>query len=96
MTSWFGKVFGRRGKPPRSVADEHSPECRELRRSASDYIDGDSPEPLSARIQRHLGLCRECDSWVNSLRRTVGLLRGMPKKEAPESLKASIRDMTRH
>ena len=70
-------------------------ECAEARANASDYVDGDIAPTLGDRIKRHLGMCQGCDSWVKSFGVTVRLLRTMPKEPPPESLRQSIRGITR-
>ncbi len=70
-------------------------DCAEARVNASDYFDGDIAPTLGERIKRHLGMCQGCDSWVKSFGATVGLLRTIPKEQPPESLKQSIRGITR-
>ena len=68
--------------------------CKEVRSSASDYVDGDAEESLTEVIKRHLGLCRDCDGWVKSFATTVGLVKQVPQEEVPESLRQKIRDIS--
>jgi hypothetical protein len=68
-------------------------DCRQVRTSASDYIDGDTPPSLRERIVNHLGLCDDCDGWVKTLATTVGLVREMPQEDVPDSLKQKIREI---
>ena len=89
--SWFSR-FRRRGSGSDSG---HAVPCEEVRASGSDYIDGECEEEIHSRIMEHLGLCRDCDSWLKSLAMTVGLLRDTPEIEVPESTMKRIREITR-
>jgi predicted anti-sigma-YlaC factor YlaD len=68
--------------------------CKEVRSSASDYVDGEASSSLTEVIKRHLGLCRDCDGWVKTFATTVGLVRQVPQEEVPESLRQKIREIS--
>jgi hypothetical protein len=53
------------------------------------------PPSLAERIRQHLGLCEGCEGWMGSFRATVGMLRGMPKEQPPDSLKQKVRKIAR-
>ena len=89
--SWFSR-FRRKGNDSDSVSILP---CDELRENGSDYIDGECEEEIHSRIMEHLGLCSDCDSWLKSLAKTVGLLRDTPKVEVPESTMERIRSISR-
>ena len=61
-----------------------SPECRELFARLSDYLDGEVPAEIRAEIEGHLGACPPCEAFLESLRRTVGLVRDLPTPGLPE------------
>lgn len=48
--------------------------CRDAQSLASNYLDGELPEEMGARIQRHLLRCAACRDEVESLRTAVQLL----------------------
>jgi anti-sigma factor RsiW len=54
----------------------------------SAYLDGELGSRSRARIERHTGECPECRGILHSLRRMLGLLRGLPsasaRREAPD------------
>lgn len=50
---------------------------------------------MHSRIMEHLGLCRDCDSWLKSLAQTVGILRETPEMQIPESTMERIRRINR-
>ena len=71
---------------------KRGPECRDIRMAASDYIDGDPGETQVERVRAHLGGCRACRAFVDTLVETVRLLGTMKRDEpAPAGLKAGIR-----
>ncbi|HEY9087983.1 MAG TPA: zf-HC2 domain-containing protein [Anaerolineaceae bacterium] len=49
----------------------HSPNCKVLLGSLSDYIDGDLQAELCAQIEEHIKNCENCRIVVNTLRKTV-------------------------
>ena len=76
--SWLNRVLKR---------DKTDPECRESRELPLDSLEGDLDESIAQRISSHLDKCPPCRSFVNTLRTTVDLLRGMPKRQAGEELR---------
>ena len=65
-------------------------DCEEVRGLSSDLIDGDIDEPTEQRIKGHLGRCGPCNSFINTLRATVSLLRSTPKNEPSEGFRARV------
>ena len=59
------------------------PDCLEVRDSSSDLIDEDLDESVAARIADHLSRCGPCNSFIRSMKATVGLLRATPRQKAP-------------
>lgn len=71
---------------------KRSPDCRDIRMAASDYIDGDLGKTQVERIRAHLGGCVACRAFVDTLAETVRLLRTMKREEpAPPGLRDAIR-----
>ena len=71
---------------------KRGPECRDIRMAASDYIDGDLRETQVERVRAHLGACKACEAFVDTLVETVRLLGTMRHEEpAPAGLKNAIR-----
>jgi anti-sigma factor RsiW len=58
--------------------------CRDLLESLSQFVDGDAPPELCARIEKHLARCDDCRIVVDTLRRTIDLYRRLPRSEMPE------------
>ncbi len=44
---------------------------------ASEYLDGELPEPDCRRVVEHTGMCPRCRHLVESLRRTIAGLAGL-------------------
>ncbi len=67
-----------------------APECREVRDSSSDFIDGELADGVNGRYKSHLERCGPCHAFVNTLRATVNLLRATPKQKAPDDFRRRI------
>ena len=44
---------------------------------ASEYLDGELPEPGCRRVVEHTGMCPRCRHLIESLRRTIAGLAGL-------------------
>jgi anti-sigma factor RsiW len=51
----------------------HSPQCKHLLGSLSEYIDGELQADLCAEIEEHIKDCENCRIVVDTLRKTVEL-----------------------
>ena len=64
-----------RGGDIHAVADDEPPKrprhCREMFASLSDYIDGLADDPLSREMEKHLGDCKPCVAFLDSLKSAV-------------------------
>jgi anti-sigma factor (TIGR02949 family) len=70
-------------------------ECRSLFALLSEYLDGELPPDACEHIRAHIAGCPPCVEFVNSLRRSVELLRGHRAAEAPGPLAESAREELR-
>ena len=59
---------------------------------ASDYVEESLSEGLVAAMRRHLAECKNCTSFINTFRRTIDMVRGLPLAKAPGRLRRSILD----
>ena len=50
---------------------------RFTRSHASDFLDGDLDDGGRHRVEEHAGMCPPCRHFLDSLRRTLGELRGL-------------------
>ena len=67
-------------------------DCDEIRAMSSEYIDGELSESGAATVNGHIGKCGPCNSFINTLRATVGLLRSTPKEQPPSDFKQRLQD----
>ena len=81
MVSWLRGLFKRA---------KVGPECREIRDMSSDYLDGNIDRTMIDRVASHLDKCPPCRAFVNTLKRTIDLMRGIPKQEAPEGFRQQV------
>jgi predicted anti-sigma-YlaC factor YlaD len=51
----------------------HTPQCKQLLGSLSEFIDGELQAELCAQIEEHLKSCDNCRIVINTLRKTVEL-----------------------
>ena len=70
-------------------------DCNEVRRLSSDYLEEDLPEAKQSAMQGHLSKCGPCRAFVDTLASTIGVLRRLPRVQAPPGLKQSLLDQTR-
>lgn len=62
--------------------------CRELAEQLNDYLDGELPEDLCAELDVHLADCPDCSVVLDTLGRTVQILRKLDI--APPPLPADL------
>jgi anti-sigma factor RsiW len=77
------------------VAHSHrpgSPLCRELFERLSEYLDGELDPALCSEAESHLGDCPPCREFLESLRRTVGILSRLPGEPVPEEIRREVRE----
>lgn len=73
------------------TSHEHGgPDCRELFERLSEYLDGEIDPADCSRIDEHMADCPPCRDFLDSLRRTVGLVRSSPAEELPEDWKREV------
>jgi predicted anti-sigma-YlaC factor YlaD len=87
----LGKVLGWRAS---KGAGRRLP-CEEVRKHASDFMDGAVRPAILERIKAHLAMCDGCTSFFNTLRSTLDLLKAMPREQPPVSLNQFVRDLGR-
>lgn len=65
--------------------------CLKILRNLSAYLDDDLSGAVCGEIRRHLGACPNCESFVESLRQTIGLCRHHQPHPLSASEKAGLR-----
>ena len=69
----------------------HSPQCKQLLGSLSDYIDGELQAELCAELEQHIDGCDDCRIVVNTLRKTIELYRETNEPVAlPEEVRSRL------
>lgn len=58
-------------------------QCGQLLGDLSAYLDGEASDELCLQIERHLGDCENCRVVVDTLRKTVELVRDQPELGLP-------------
>lgn len=69
--------------------------CKKHFERISEFLDGELEEPLCEEIQKHLETCPECRRCVESLKRTVDVLKRTPREAIPEDTKERLRESLR-
>jgi anti-sigma factor (TIGR02949 family) len=64
--------------------------CREMLERLSEYLDGELPDDLCERIEGHMKDCTPCSGFLESLRRTIGLIRESGPGDLPEDLRREL------
>ena len=67
--------------------------CRKVCLMLSDYIDGQLDEESQSIIERHVEVCEDCATELESLRMTVQLLHQVPSVPSPRSFTIREPDM---
>ncbi len=65
-----------------------SKNCRHLLASLSDYVDGSLGDELCDELERHLADCQDCQIVVDTLRKTISLVRAT---SAPQPVPTDVR-----
>ena len=64
--------------------------CNKTRQRLSEYLDGVLPDGERAALDAHLAECPECRTELESLRRTVEAVAGLPVRSAPVGFKGRL------
>ena len=75
--------------------DSGSAECRAIFEQLSDYIDDQLPTNLCRTLEDHMGECTPCQAFLESLRRTIRLVREVDSPAMPDEIRDSIREAFR-
>ena len=70
--------------------DQHEYTCQEVVAVASEYLEGTlTPEAMTA-LEVHLNFCDGCSGFVDQVRTTAALARGLPVEQIPEDVRAGL------
>ena len=70
----------------RKKDDEHAV----ARNLSSDFVDGELDAETEASVKSHLEWCPPCQSFVNTLRATIGLLGSSQPPETPDGFRERL------
>ena len=69
--------------------------CIEFVEFVTEWEAGALPDDVRAEVEEHLALCPDCVDYVNQLRATVGMLRGVLDEAPPEPARRAALEMFR-
>lgn len=65
--------------------------CREMLKHLSDYLDRDLDPAICRHIDSHMKGCKPCMAFINTLRKTVGVLKCQPRAVLSAGLRSRLR-----
>jgi anti-sigma factor RsiW len=65
--------------------------CSRIVSLLSDYLDGRLSADVRGDLERHLGGCSECATFVETFRSTVTLLQSLTEEDLPEELRLRLK-----
>ena len=69
--------------------------CKESIDLLLEYLDGELPDELRARLEAHLGGCMPCEEFLKSYRATPGLCRRALEADVPDEVARRLTDFLR-
>jgi len=70
--------------------------CSELVELVTDYLEGALDEETAERFERHVALCRGCESYLDQMKATSSLLGEIPEETLTEETQSTLIDTFRH
>ena len=70
-------------------------DCLKCFQRISEYLDGELADDVCHEIDEHLRQCPECRGYVDSLKKTIQLCKGMATEEMPIGIHDRIRSKIR-
>ena len=64
--------------------------CGEVLKQLADYLDEESREELCQQIEDHLTRCRDCQVYVDTVRKTIVLYQADVKTEVPATVSSRL------
>ncbi|MFH1825210.1 MAG: protease complex subunit PrcB family protein [Candidatus Firestonebacteria bacterium] len=64
--------------------------CKDILELLSSYLENDLDEKKMIEVKHHLSICKKCKKEYESLCKTVGILKNLPKYTAPSSILAKV------
>jgi anti-sigma factor RsiW len=67
------------------------PDCSRLVALLTEYLDGRLPEELRSSLDRHLGECPECVTFLRTFQSTLSLVKSLEERDLPPELRLKLR-----
>ena len=72
---------------------EHGgPDCKAIFESLSEYLDDELPEDFCRTFEQHMDGCPPCQTFLDSLRRTIRLIENVDAPPLPDEIRQSVRE----
>ena len=65
-------------------------DCSEVLKQLAEYLDEESREELCHQIEQHLTRCRDCQVYVDTVRKTIVLYQADVKTEIPATVTSRL------
>jgi RNA polymerase sigma-70 factor (ECF subfamily) len=75
---------------PRGPHRTGAPRCRDLFERLSEYLDGELDQAICSEMGTHLEDCPPCQAFLESLKRTIALVRRTPGAELPPEVRRAL------
>lgn len=69
--------------------------CKEISDLLLDYVNQSLPPPLKRDFDRHLKICPDCVSFLNTYRKTIDTTQSVPVEAMPEKVRQTVLDFLR-
>jgi len=69
-----------------------SVDCNDVFEQLADYLDSDAREELCRAIEDHLGRCRDCHLYVDTVRKTIVLYQSDRAIEMPAAVQSKLEE----
>jgi len=67
-------------------------DCNDVFEQLADYLDEDARAELCRAIEDHLGRCRDCHLYVDTVRKTIVLYQSDQAVEVPASVQTRLEE----
>jgi predicted anti-sigma-YlaC factor YlaD len=65
-------------------------DCSEVLQQLADYLDEEARDELCRAIEQHLGQCRDCRLYVDTVRKTIVLYQSDAQVELPDGVSSAL------
>ncbi len=64
--------------------------CKELVELITEYLEGTLPRRVRKRVEKHLGVCDGCTTYLEQMRFTIEATGRLTEESLPEPMKAEL------